>query len=535
MAPLDGRGANPLLQNHILMAVHPPLLYVGYVGFAVPFSFAMSALARGDRGSAWLDRTHRWTLIAWTFLTAGIILGGWWSYEVLGWGGYWAWDPVENAAILPWLAGTAFIHSAIVQRRRGMLQAWNIALVISMFSLTILGTFLTRSGVIASVHSFTQSAVGPAILGFLAVTILVSFGLFAARSHLVASSPRLDSLASREGTFLLNNLLLTLFAFTVLVGTLYPILVEAFSGSQVSVGRPFFDKAAIPIALVLLLAMGVGPVTPYRVASSSVVWSRIANPLRAALVVGALFVLFGMRRVNVLIVIVLGTFVILVIGRHFFMQLKGLGRAGATYRAGALQLLRREPGYWGGQIAHIGFAVVAIAIAVSSSYGVRQEVTLARGESVVVEGYLLTFDGPFAIDEAHRRVEGAVIDVRSGDGAREIDVMTPRIHFYPNARQGIATPDVKTHLTEDLYLSLAGLNNDAVVLQVFVFPFIWAVWMGGFLVVVGGAWSFVGGRKRRGVRQPGSSVPDLVDTPSKEGLPRRGGRPSTDQGDRPGR
>jgi cytochrome c-type biogenesis protein CcmF len=206
VAPLEGVGPNPLLQNHILMAIHPPMLYLGYVGLSVPYAFAMAALVRGDRGKVWLDRTHRWTLIAWSFLTLGILLGAWWSYEVLGWGGYWAWDPVENAAFLPFLVATAFVHSAVVQRRRGMLQAWNFALVIATFSLTILGTFLTRSGVVASVHSFTQSAVGPALLGFLAVVVGVSLAIFATRIHVVASSPRLESLASREGVFLLKHL-----------------------------------------------------------------------------------------------------------------------------------------------------------------------------------------------------------------------------------------------------------------------------------------------------------------------------------------
>jgi len=230
--PLDGAGQNPLLQNHWLMAVHPPMLYLGYVGLTVPFAFAIGALVAGDGSSDWLHRVRRPSVVAWTFLTLGIALGGWWSYEVLGWGGYWAWDPVENASLLPWLTATAFIHSSVVQRRRGMLQAWNIALVISTFALTILGTFLTRSGVVASVHSFTQSAVGPALLVFLGVIVVGGLGLFALRAHLVESSPRLDSLASREGVFLVNNLLLALFAFVVLVGTLYPMLVEALAATR---------------------------------------------------------------------------------------------------------------------------------------------------------------------------------------------------------------------------------------------------------------------------------------------------------------
>ncbi|TDI36066.1 MAG: heme lyase CcmF/NrfE family subunit, partial [Acidobacteria bacterium] len=232
-APLDGPGPNPLLQNHILMAIHPPLLYIGYVGLTVPFAYAIGALALGVPGPEWLRRSHRSTVVAWSFLTLGIVLGGWWAYEVLSWGGYWAWDPVENASLMPWLVATAFLHSAIVQQRRNMLQAWNIVLVISAFSLTILGTFLTRSGTINSVHSFTQSAIGPALLGFLVLVLVGSFTLFSTRAHLVASSPRIESFVSREGTFLLNNLLLSVYAFVVLIGTTYPLILEAFTGTQI--------------------------------------------------------------------------------------------------------------------------------------------------------------------------------------------------------------------------------------------------------------------------------------------------------------
>ncbi len=244
----DGAGPNPLLQNHPLMAVHPPMLYLGYVGLTVPFAFAMSALALGQGGVEWLRRSRTSTLVAWSFLTVGITLGGSWAYEVLSWGGYWAWDPVENASLLPWLMATAFLHSAVVQERRGMLQAWNFVLVIAAFLLTILGTFLTRSGVVASVHSFTQSAIGPVLLGFLVVVLAASLGLFAARAHLVASAPRLESLASREGAFLLNNLLLSVFALMVLVGTLYPLARRGIHRGRGRGGRTVLqpaDRAAL--------------------------------------------------------------------------------------------------------------------------------------------------------------------------------------------------------------------------------------------------------------------------------------------------
>ena len=495
MAPAEGLGPNPLLQNHILMAIHPPMLYLGYVGFTIPFSFAMSALIRGDQGKAWLERTHRWSVLAWSFLTFGILLGAWWSYEVLGWGGYWAWDPVENAAFLPWLAATAFLHSAVVQRRRGMLQAWNLVLVIATFSLTIFGTFLTRSGTIFSVHSFTQSAVGPALLAFLAVVIIGSLVLFAVRSHLVASSARLDSLASREGAFLANNLLLTLFAFTVFVGTIYPLVLEAFDGREVTVGRPFFDRAAVPIALVLLLAMGVGPVTPYRSARAAVVWKRLRSPLSAALAVGAGGVLIGVRSVPVVLVLVLSAFVVGVILRHLFSRAAARAKGGESLLEAAFGLIKRDPGFWGGQISHIGVALAAVAIATSSALAIRQEVQLSVGETAVVDDYCLRHEGAFSRSEPNRFVEGVDIRVLDGDCSRSVALMRPRINRYANSAQGIATPAVRTDVVEDLYISIAGGDGDSVVLDVFVFPLMWLLWLGGAVAVGGGLWSVVGRRR----------------------------------------
>jgi cytochrome c-type biogenesis protein CcmF len=496
VAPADGLGPNPLLQNHILMAVHPPMLYLGYVGMTIPFAFALAALLRGDQGRVWLERTRRWTVVAWAFLTLGILLGGWWSYEVLGWGGYWAWDPVENAAFLPWLAATAFIHSSVVQRRRGMLQAWNLILIIATFSLTILGTFLTRSGTIFSVHSFTQSAVGPALLGFLGAVVIGSLVVFALRAHLVASAPRLESLASREGVFLANNLLLTLFAFTVLVGTMYPLLVEAFGGREVTVGRPFFDRVSVPIAFALLLAMGIGPVTPYRVARGNVVWERVRDPMAAAFVIGAVSVAFGLRSVPVAAVVVLGSFVIAVIIRHLWTQVRARAKTGEGAWSAAAGLFRRDPGFWGGQMSHVGVALVAIAIATSSALAFRGEVRLAEGERATIEGYCLEFGGSFRRIEPNRAVDGVDIRVFDEGCSNLISVLQPRVNIYPNSSQGVATPAVRTGVVEDLYLSIAGGTADEVVLDVFVFPLIWVLWLGG-LVVVAGGFLAVAGRSRR--------------------------------------
>ncbi|MCP3975921.1 MAG: heme lyase CcmF/NrfE family subunit [bacterium] len=504
LAPLDGRGPNPLLQNHILMAVHPPLLYVGYVGFTVPFAYAMSALWLRQTGSRWLDVTHRWTLISWTFLTTGILLGAWWSYEVLGWGGYWAWDPVENAAFLPWLVATAFIHSAVVQRKRGMLQAWNIVLVISTFALTILGTFLTRSGVIFSVHSFTQSAVGPVLLVFLGLVVVGGFGLFAVRADVVGSAPRLDSLASREGVFLANNLLLTLFAFTVLLGTMLPLLVEGFTGNQVTVGRPFFDKAAIPLSFALLLAMGIGPVTPYRSARGDLMWERLRSGIVAGLAAGVAAIAFDVRSIPVVIVVVLAGFVISTILRHYFMRVAAVNRPGDNWIKSAGRVLAKEPGYWGGQISHLGLALVAVAIATSSALAVRQSVELEVGGSAVVDDYCVTYQGPFSRAEPNRIVEGAEVLLLRSDCATTIRSMEPRVHRYPNSTQAVATPDVRTGLVDDVYLSLSGLTErGTLILEVFVFPLMWVLWFGGLVTAAGGVFAL---RARRRSSQRADDV-----------------------------
>ncbi len=488
LAALEGRGPNPLLQNHYLMAVHPPMLYVGYVGMTVPFAFAMAALMLGASGTEWLLRTRTWTLIAWGFLTAGIVLGGLWSYEVLGWGGYWAWDPVENASFMPWLIATAFLHSAVVQARRGMLQAWNFVLVIATFAMTILGTFLTRSGVITSVHSFTQSPIGPALLWFLMVVLVASFGLFAARAHVVASSPRLDSLASREGVFLLNNLLLTIFAFVVLTGTLYPMFVDAFSGSQVGVGRPFFDRLAVPLSFGLLLAMGVGPITPYRSAKPEVVWQRVKNPLRVGLGAAALAVVLGYRTPWLVVFILASFFVISVIVRNLFVTSRTVAeKREMPLPSAVLRTMRNDAGYWGGQISHLGVAILALGIAVSANLTVEADITLTPGSTESVAGFDITYVSPFTRQEPTRFVTGAQVEVaRNG---RIVSELEPRLNQYPTSTQSVATPEVDASWSGDLYLSLKSIDAQQVTLGVFWFPFIWLVWVGGFLAAGAVLWS----------------------------------------------
>ena len=364
----DGPGPNPLLQNHPLMAFHPPMLYLGYVGFTVPFAFAIAALATGRVGEGWLVATRRWTLFAWGFLTVGIVLGAWWSYEVLGWGGYWAWDPVENASFLPWLTGTAYLHSVMVQERRGMLRVWNLSLLCATFSLTILGTFITRSGVLDSVHAFTESAIGPSILVFFTATVAVTIGLIAWRGDRLRSPGRIDSPLSREAAFLGNNVLFALFAFVVLLGTVFPLLVEAIKSDRVSVGAPYFNRMTSPVVIALLFLMAVAPVLPWRKASGELLRDRLFWPAwvgTASLVIA------------------------LLLGGHGFTPMVAYGLAGfaagsalrqlvlATRRQGWRGLVGRANG---GMIVHLGVLMIAVAFAASQSSVRQAEFTLAPGE-----------------------------------------------------------------------------------------------------------------------------------------------------------
>lgn len=495
-APADGFGPNALLQNHILMAVHPPILYLGYIGLTVPFAYGISALALGLPGVEWLEASKRATTLAWSFLTLGIVLGSWWAYEVLSWGGWWAWDPVENASFMPWLVATAFLHSAHVQMRRGMLQSWNFVLVISAFSLTILGTFLTRSGTIISVHSFTQSAIGPALLGFLALIVAGSFALFAWRAPQVAQPSRLDSLSSREGAFLLNNLLLTVYAVVVLIGTVYPILLEAFTGDRVSVGAPFFDTLTAPISYALLLAIGVGPIMPWRLASPELVWRRIHGPLQVGLAAGAVTVVAWSRIGWVVAVVAASTFLVAVIVRHAWVQASHAARLkGSSSPAELRRLFARDPGYWGGQVSHIGVAIMALGITFASNLAIHTEVEMVPGETVRFAGYELTYTSPFLERLPNKEVQGARVEVaRNG---RLLRLVEPKLNVFANASSAIGTPAVYSRPSGDLYLTLTGIGPESVSLRLDASPMQWMLWVGGFVTAAGGLISY-----RGRVRQP---------------------------------
>ncbi len=499
--PADGPGPNPLLQNHILMAVHPPLLYLGYVGMSVPFSFAIGAVLSGEVArDAWIRITRRWTLVAWMFLSAAIIAGMWWSYEVLGWGGYWAWDPVENASFIPWLTATAFLHSVMVQERRGLLKLWNLNLIVSTFVLTILGTFLTRSGVLSSVHAFTQGTIGYYFLGFIALVLLVSFALVAGNSDRMRATGSLDAAVSRETIFLLNNLFLSAFTITVLVGTLYPLVAEAMRGVKVSVGEPFFNKMSLPLCAALIFLMGVGPALPWRRASTEVMRRQLLPPAVAGLVALLAALLAGARAPYALMAFAFGGFALFANLREFVDGARARQRAqGESPVVALVRLVGASRRRFGGYIAHIGVLCVTLGIAASSTFKSEREATLKIGETLSVGGYTVRLNEVYGREEPQRSVLAASVSVLKGN--REIGRMEPRMNYYPTSQQPVPTPAVRSRPTGDLYLNLMAFAQDgsSATLRMIVEPLVPWIWFGGLVVVFGGLVSIGHGRRSESV------------------------------------
>jgi cytochrome c-type biogenesis protein CcmF len=501
--PPDGRGPNPLLQNHPLMAFHPPMLYLGYVGFTVPFSFAVAALVTGRFGEGWLADTRRATLVAWGFLTIGIILGAWWSYEVLGWGGYWAWDPVENASLLPWLTGTAFIHSVMVQERRGMLRVWNLSLVIATFCLTILGTFLTRSGIVNSVHSFTQSLIGPWLLGFLAFVSVTGIALIAWRGDKLRAPGKIDSPTSREAAFLANNLAFAGLAFVVLLGTVFPLVAEAVGGTQLSVGQPYFDRMTTPLGLALLFLMAAAPALPWRAASGDVLRKRLLVPAWAGAVTLVVSVALGARGFSDVLAFGLAAFALTGVGRQVWIGVRSRRRAHGEGTLLALaRVVRNNPRLYGGLLVHVGVVLVAVSIAVSQSYTTKREVRLAQGSSTTVGGYRVTYLGSHTTTSGQKSTTSA--RVRIARGGSTLGDYAPAVSTFPNSNEGIGTPSVRTGLLNDVYLTLVSSPNERgrVTLGVQITPMALWLWLGGGVMGLGTIVALAPslGRLRRGPR-----------------------------------
>ncbi len=501
--PEDGPGPNALLQNHYLMIVHPPMLYCGYVGMTIPFGIAIAALLRGRLADAWMGPLRRWMMVAWTFQSIGITLGAWWAYAVLGWGGYWAWDPVENASFMPWLVATAFIHSTVVQERRGILKAWTLALALASFWLTLLGTFMTRSGVFNSVHSFTQSAIGPTFLVFIAIVLLSSVALLTLRSPLLASEGQIHSAVSRETAFFVNNLLFAAFTFTVLLGTLYPLITEAVRDVKVSVGEPYFNKMTLPLMIGILFLMGVGPVLPWGRPDPKAFRKALLGPFLAFAVVVATFGVLGATGAvpfEWLSVLAYGlsAFVVYVtfreiavpvrvrIAEHHEPVLTAFARA-------ALRSRRR----FGGYVVHLAVVGVALAIASARPYQRYTQATLTPGSSLQIGDYRLTLDRVEEVLEPNRRSVRAALTVTASDGSTF--PMTPGINYYATSRDPIATPNVHSTLTRDLYMTLMAYEKDgsSATVKAWVFPMVAWLWRSLPILVLGSLFSLWPRRSRR--------------------------------------
>jgi cytochrome c-type biogenesis protein CcmF len=484
--PADGRGPLPLLQNHWLMAVHPPFLYLGYIGFSVPFAFAMASLITGSVSDWWVRITRRWTLVAWGFLTVGLTLGALWSYAVLGWGGYWAWDPVENVALLPWLTATAFLHTSMVQERRGMLKLVNLALAVTTFSLTTFGTFLTRAGIVASVHAFTKSLVGPAYLAFLLLVLTAGFGLVTLRSQQLRSEGRFDSALARESVLLGNAWVILTLAFTVLLGTIFPVLVEAVSDRQVTVGAPYFNQAGKLPFLLLLVLMGVGPLLAWRRSSWAQLRARAGVPAAAAAAVVVATVALGGRSWAAAATFGIAAFVLLANAGELGRVISSFGRSNRRPLLAAFPAaVARNRRLVGALVVHSGVAVAACAIA-ASAFASQTEVSLERGEQVGFEGYVLRYEGLQPQPEPQRMVLRASLSV--AQAGRSQGLIEPALNLYPTASEPIATPSIRYGLLTDLYVSVLGFdeNGQRATFRVLLNPGVSWLWLGGAMMALGG-------------------------------------------------
>lgn len=495
--PADGAGPNPLLQNHWMMAVHPVLMYLGIVGLTVPFAYAIAALVTGRSGTDWMRETRAWTLTGWGFLTAAIVAGGWWSYEVLGWGGYWAWDPVENLIFLPWLTATAFVHSVQVQERRRMLKAWNVFLIVLTFNLSILSTFLIRSGVLSSVHAFGDGPVGPVFLGFFLVVTAGAFGLAAWRRDQLRDHAELDSPVSREGGFLLNNVLFAAMAFAVLLGTLFPLIVEALTGDKVTVGAPFFNQVSVPLWIGVLLLMGIGPLLPWRKAEHQRLLVNLAWLLAGGVAAGGAAYALGLHRPYPLVTVALAGYNLASLALLLVGPIRA--RAAATGRrtlAVAADYAREQRRKVGSMVVHLGVVIVALGIAMSGGYRVDAQLRLPIGEPVSFEGYTLAAQRTYQEDLPQRSSQGAVIDVSRGD--RRLATLRPRINRFRNAQQSVTTPGVLYLPLEDVYLSLSQIDPEGrwVIVRAVRSPLITWIWFGGAVLLLGTAYALTPARQR---------------------------------------
>ena len=482
--PVDGQGLNPLLQSPF-MNIHPVMLYLGFTGFSVPFAFAVSALVSGRLDSSWFTSTRRWTVLAWAFLSVGIILGAAWAYMELGWGGYWAWDPVENASLLPWLTATAFLHSVMIQERRGMLKIWNVALILSTYSLAVLGTFLTRSGLLSSVHTFSESPVGRYFLPFLAVLAIGSFALLGFRLDRLRSKRHLDAAVSRESMFLFNNLVFVAIAFTVLWGTLYPVVVEAITGQQVSVGPPYFNAVVVPLGLALLGLMGIGPLVAWRRASPRGLRRSLSLPLAAGIVTILALFAAGVRSAGAALALALCAFVTVTIVSEFARGAQAHRRTEGLSLPRALgRTLSRNRRRYGGYIVHLGVVLIFLGLA-GAAFVTTWTGSVTKGDSFQVGAYTIRFASINLRSTPEKLISEAVMDVSRG--GRHLTTLRPQQNFHLAQRQQQSEIALRSTLAEDLYIVVNPLDptTGTGTFRAWVNPLVAWIWLGGVVMAAG--------------------------------------------------
>jgi cytochrome c-type biogenesis protein CcmF len=480
----DGNGLSPLLQ-YPAMAIHPPMLYLGYVGFSVPFAFAIGSLITRQPGEGWIHTTRRWTLVTWLFQSCGIMLGAAWAYHVLGWGGYWAWDPVENASLLPWLSGTAFLHSVMMQEKKGMMKVWNIVLVSATFFLCILGTFLTRSGVVQSVHAFARSDIGKYFVSFLAVAIAATTWLILDRLDYLKSEAQLESVVSRESSFLFNNLILLASCFAVLWGTLFPVISEAVSGDKISLDADWYNRLMVPIGLFLLLLTGVGPLFAWRRTSVESLRRNFQVPGIAALaLVVALFAL-GMRNLYALISFGFCLFVALTVITEFYKGARAIAaKSGMNLPRATIELTRRNTRRYGGYLVHMGIVLMFIGFT-GHAFNQSDVKELNKGDSMRIGSYDLKMVDLQVGDAGNYAWHRAVMQVSKN--GEYLGTLEPEKRLYKASRESTSEVGIRQRPNEDLYLNFGGMSDDnkRAVVQAYVFPLVSWIWIGG-VVLIGG-------------------------------------------------
>ena len=480
----DGQGLNPLLQ-HPIMAIHPPMLYLGYVGFAVPFAFAMASLITRQSGDGWIHTTRIWTMVTWMFQSIGVLLGARWAYAVLGWGGYWGWDPVENASLLPWITGTAFLHSVMMQEKKGMMKGWNIVLISATFFLCIFGTMLTRSGIVSSVHAFAQSPIGDWFVGFLTISIAATIFLILNRLDYLKSESQLESVVSRESSFLFNNVILLASCFAVLWGTLFPVISEAVTNEKISVGPPFFNKVNVPIGLLLLFLTGVGPLIAWRRTSLESLRKNFQAPAGLALLCGAALAALGVRNFYALVCFTLCAFVASTIVIEF---VKGAGLIRRKQKIGflsaLLELTHRNTRRYGGYVVHMSIVFLFIGFA-GSAFNEHGKGEVKVGDGLQVGEYEFHLKEITEHNNANYASQTARVEVyHQGE---LLETMLPERRSYHASGTGTTEVAIRARLNEDVYVVFSGISTvtDTPVMEVYINPLVNWIWIGSFVLVIG--------------------------------------------------